>query len=343
MIYKNAELYNVSELLPLEDGGVTWRRVPAWVEEEMQPGGVGMNRAATGVEIRFVLEGEEAVLRMAALPESYGDGTAMFHVFRGGIQGGWEDHEVDKYVGTGVHDFVIRRSPNPDFLRRAAAQADDPFDPAVIRIVFDRGHYRLLDILGKVRPPRREECPARTLLFYGSSITHGSNAIDQSHSFASVIGHRLHTDVRNLGFAGHCRMEPAMAEYLAAEGERGAYDAAVLELGINVLDWEESRIRERVGHLLRQVAGRNPEKPVLVLSPFYCNEDFRGGTRAARWRAIIAESVADACLPNLTYINGLDLLGSAALLSADEVHPNLYGVATIADRLGEQIRRRIDG
>ena len=150
MIYKNAELNNVSELLPLEDGGVTWRRVPAWVEEEMQPGGVGMNRAATGVEIRFVLEGEEAVLRMAALPESYGDGTAMFHVFR-------------------------------------------------------------------------------------------------------------------------------------------------------------------------------------------------GGTRAARWRAIIAESVADACLPNLTYINGLDLLGSAALLSADEVHPNLYGVATIADRLGEQIRRRIDG
>ena len=41
---------------------------------------------------------------------------------------------------------------------------------------------------------------------------------------------------------------------------------------------------------------------------------------------------------NITYINGLDLLGDMSLLSADEVHPNIYGVQQIADRLTERLR-----
>lgn len=36
---------------------------------------------------------------------------------------------------------------------------------------------------------------------------------------------------------------------------------------------------------------------------------------------------------NVTYINGLDLLGDMSLMSADEVHPNIYGVAQIAERI----------
>lgn len=40
----------------------------------------------------------------------------------------------------------------------------------------------------------------------------------------------------------------------------------------------------------------------------------------------------------MTYIDGLELLGDMSLISADEVHPNIYGVQQIADRLAERLR-----
>ena len=41
----------------------------------------------------------------------------------------------------------------------------------------------------------------------------------------------------------------------------------------------------------------------------------------------------------MTYIDGLDLLGSAHLLSADFVHPNIYGVNQIAERMTEIVKK----
>ena len=40
----------------------------------------------------------------------------------------------------------------------------------------------------------------------------------------------------------------------------------------------------------------------------------------------------------MTYINGLDVIGDMSYISADEVHPNIYGVQRIADVLTEKIR-----
>ena len=41
----------------------------------------------------------------------------------------------------------------------------------------------------------------------------------------------------------------------------------------------------------------------------------------------------------MTYVNGLDVLGDASFISADEVHPNIYGVQRIADVLTSKIRK----
>ena len=56
-----------------------------------------------------------------------------------------------------------------------------------------------------------------------------------------------------------------------------------------------------------------------------------------RWRRILAETVQKAGLANVTLFDGLSLLGDASLLCADEVHPNIYGVMQIADRLTERL------
>lgn len=339
MIYKNIEVFGAAELIECDGGGVTWLRVPSDVDDKLEHGNQSHNmaRCSTGVELRFVINsGESASITLAkATP---GLSTSVFHVYRGGIQGGWEDHECDKYVGDEPHDFVISRSPNMDTLKRMAKDTDDEWSPEVIRIIFDRGAYRIIDVKGDVRPPYPSERPKNTVLFYGSSITHGSNSIDASHAWPSVVGHNLNMDVRNLGLAGACAMEPAMIEYIASLGQKGEWNMCVMELGINVLGWEDEKIYERATNAIRTVADKNPNKPVVVISPFYSNEDYEGGTRAQKWRNILAEIVKREGLANVTYIDGPDLLGDISGLSGDVIHPNIYGVEKIAGGLTRILR-----
>jgi lysophospholipase L1-like esterase len=138
--------------------------------------------------------------------------------------------------------------------------------------------------------------------------------------------------------------EPAVSEYIAYEGEAGKWDLATLEIGINVLKWDEEKIISRTENLIRQVAGRNPNKPIFVISPFYnCGDDFNEEKRAGgeRWRRLVGEITVKLNYPNVTYINGLDVIGDMSYISADEVHPNIYGVQRIADVLTEKIREVI--
>ncbi len=340
MIWQKAELYNAAELIEQADGGVSWLRVPAAARDAMETDqGKRMAGCATGVELRFVLKGEQAVIRMRTMT---GDG--IFHIYRGGLQGGWEDHEVHKTAGTQIEEYVIRRSENMERLRVMTERSGLDWDCEVIRVIFDRGYFELYGIEGDIEPPRRDQCPRRTLMAYGSSITHGSNSLDQSHSWVSVTAHALNMDARNLGMAGSCWMEPEIVDYVAAEGEKGAWDIALLELGINVLGWEEEKFLGRVENTVRTVAGRNPGKPVFVISPFYhCGEAYDAGGKTDLRRRQMEEIGRRLALENVEWINGLEILDSMSYISADEVHPNIYGVQRIADRLTERIRRRIGG
>jgi len=342
MIYKNALFHNVAELIANTDGSISWKRIPSFVHSNMEI--VRMSDVAynsTGVEIRFVLKGDSAVIRMSAHEEEKNRFNS-FHIYRGGIQGGWQDHEVYKFVGSEPENFVIEKSRNMERLKIMSEKCGYNWSPEVIRIIFDRGRYKIYDISGNIEPPSKEQCPKNTLLAYGSSITHGSNSIDMSHSWVSLLAYNLNMDSRNLGMAGACALEPEMAEYIALEGERGNWDIATLELGINVMHWEEAKIRSRTENLIKQVAIRNPTKPIFIISPFfYCGEYFDGSAGASKWRSVLEKVVNDLNFANVTYINGLDILSSMEYISADEVHPNIYAMQRIADILTVRIRECI--
>lgn len=342
MLYKNAEIHNAAELnINPEDGSMTWCRVPGNVFDAMEAEqGQRICLNSTGVEIRFVMKSDTAVIRMQAISDKATH--ACFHIFRGGIQGGWRDHEINTYVCDKPQDFVIEKSANLPVLREIAKAAGDEFDPEVVRVIFDRGSYRILDIRGDIEPPKKSQLPQQTLLCYGSSITHGSNSIDASHTWASVLAHKLNMDLINLGMAGSCAMEPAMINYIASEGEKGNWNTAIMELGINVLRWEPEKIISRVTNAVSEVAGRNPDKKIFVISPFYCGSDYQKKPEPDRWRRLIAEVVHKTAYKNVMLINGLDLLGDMSLISADEVHPNIYGVQQIASRLLEPVSAFLD-
>ena len=335
MIYKNAEFFNVAELEDNGDGSVSWKRVPSCVYDALESEqGKNMAVNATGVEIRFVLKGEKATIKMAVK-----NGMGRFHVFRGGLQGSWFDVEVNKNVSEEIGEFVIEKNSDPERYKEISKRSGYDWDSDVIRVIFDMGNFKIFDIEGDICPPQKEQCPKKTLLSYGSSITHGSNSIDMSHSWVSVLAHNLNMDARNLGMAGSCAMEKEMAEYIASEGEKGNWDIATLELGINVLDWEEDKINERVDNIITQVATRNPEKKIFVISPFYyCGDDFDEKKHGDKWRRIIKKIVEEKAFPNVTYINGLDVIDNMSYMSADEVHPNIYGVQRIAEKMTEKIK-----
>ncbi len=333
MIYKNIEIHNVGELIQNDNGSISWLRVPCSVYNKMESEqGKSMCRGSTGVELRFVMKSDTVTLRMRTVGVE-----GVFHVYRGSIQGGWEDHEVNKNVRSEFSDFVIKRSENMPILERMSKDFEYPFSPEVIRVIFDRGSYELLDVIGDIEFPTKEQLPKKTLLAYGSSITHGSNSIDMSHSWVSVLAHNLNMDARNLGMAGSCLMEPEMVEYIASEGEQNKWDIAVLELGINALGWDSDKILARVENTLNQIAVRNQNKPVYVISPFYGHDDYKKEGKAEKWRRLIEQTICDLNYTNVTYINGLDLLGEMSLISADESHPNIHGVAQIAERLTKKI------
>lgn len=337
MIYKNVQVFNTGELL-IENGILKWLRVPQNVYDNMDgEQGKEMCRNSTGVELRFLMKGESVTLRMRSVGRE-----GQFHVYRGSIQGGWEDHEVNKNVGEEFSDFVIKQSDRPHILEKISGEFDMPFSPYVIRVIFDRGYYEIADIIGDVMPPEPEMLPEKTYLAYGSSITHGSNGIDASHWWVSQVAHNIKMDCRNLGMAGSCLMEPEMVEYIASEGEKGKWNLATLELGINALSWNEEKIIERVSNTITQIAGRNPDKPIFVISPFYNMDDYEDTKMSDKWRKLIKEEVAKANYDNVTYINGNDLLGDMSLISADYVHPNIYGIAQIGERLTKIIKEKTE-
>lgn len=343
MIYKNMEIFNVEELIELEDGSVTWRRVPKWVEDTLERGDQSLrySRISTGVELRFTLKSDQATIRLAKVKDDGVDNS--FCVFRGGFQGYYGDYAKSCVVSNmEVMDVVITKHNNPDRQKLMNELTELGWDMELVRIRFDRGLFRIVDVIGDIEPPKKEQCPKKTLMTYGSSITVGMDSMAAATAWASILAQKLRWDLLNKGFAGSCLMEYDMAEYLAQLGERNAYDAGILELGINAMTFPEEKVYDRVENILRQVVGRNPDKPFFVVSPFLAPNDWASdGENGRKWRRIIPEVVEKLNYPNLTYINGRDILNDIGLFAADGLHPSVYGHMEIAKNMYERVKEVI--
>ena len=85
-----------------------------------------------------------------------------------------------------IEEFEILKSENPERLKLMHNKLDYSWDSEVIRIIFDKGTFKIFDISGDIEVPEKNQYPDKTLLCYGSSITHGSNAFSptaaKSHS-----------------------------------------------------------------------------------------------------------------------------------------------------------------
>ncbi len=334
MIYNGIELFNTAEVRTPEDGGegVQLFRCPKEVSDCLNPGAQNAAAYTTGSEIRFVME-EPGEVQITL--RSIGKEIERAVLYFGSVQSGWST--LVHYIRNTPTTLTFQ-SQDLATLEAYTESAHLPFAPRVFRLLLpDEGcKLALTDVHGKARPPKAEEVPSKCLMFYGSSITHGSLACSPNGFFSARVGRAIGWDVQNQGYAGSCHMEPAMAKWLA---EKGDWDAMVAELGINILGGVETEeYRRRVRNFIDTVHGAEPEKYLFLIDVFYCNDDFKGKPRVAEYRKAMAEEVAKTASPYVVYLNGLELMNGPQFLSGDHVHPNIDGVTEIATNLTARIK-----
>ena len=330
VVFKGVLIHNVTDLAREADGCYRFRRAPHAVHAAFGPQGKMMNVGGTGVEFRFVMKGDAVKLRLG-MPAD--DSYARMTVYHGDIIGDWP--ELTKAAHGKDCEIVVRQCPNLAQLKEEAKRRGDRFDPEVVRLVLSIGGVGIRDVVGEVAPPPKEMLPKRTYLAYGSSITHGSNALSIETCYASLVGAGLGADVRNLGFAGSAAMEKEVADFIA--GER--FDFATLEMGINVLGMDVAEFERRVRYFVRRIAESHPQAPILAIDVFGTRTSEASRKTAEKYRAIVRRVVAELALPNVAYVNGLDLLPNGKELSSGGVHPTPAGHALIAKGILERFRK----
>ena len=332
MIFKGAELYNVSEMeYNSEKESYDMLRVPKLVEEGLNKDAQKINRFNTGAEIRFVHIDDEIEITMQT--EGVSDVSSPM-IYYGNIQAGWQDSQ--KNILGDKTKITVSIPKRLEYLKNIAADFSHPFDPEVVRLIFPCKRCTITDIKGKCTPPPSDKVPQKRILTYGSSITHGSLSILPVNAYAYRVAENLGYDLINLGYAGSAAMEACMADYIA---KRKDWDIAHLEMGINVINtMPEDEFANRVSYFIEKIASENPDKKVVCTDMFYFSLDYERSTKVEVYRDIVLKAAEKTHSKNVLYINGKKLLTNMNGVSADLVHPNVRGMEEIARNLTQKIK-----
>ena len=273
------------------EGGQWFCRLPDSLRRTLNPLAQMTALAAPGCELRFTLPlGEAAVTLQSALRPTAAE--VWFGSWFNGLH----------VVGREPTRIPIATPLNIATLRALTAQRGLPFSPDLVRVVLPYDPpVRLVAIEGEVAPPEPGQAPARRLLMYGSSITHGAAAARPSGTYAMRTAQRLGVDLINLGFGGGAHLEPQMAAYIAG---RDDWDLATLELGINILSISVDEFARRVAHFVTTIAAAHPDKPIFCIDVYPCCEEFQGGGQAIAFREVVRAQVTRMGLPNVRHISG---------------------------------------
>ncbi len=339
MHYHHAELHNIRTLVPLPGGGFRLSRIPEDLRLKMNEGAQNTAFNTCGCEIRFNLRKGPAniVLRRTARNEVPVDPAGVAEVWYGPFEDDWTI--CPRSIGPEPTTLTVTAPGNLDQLRQYAREAGLPYDPALVRVILPYDWpTELVEIEGEIDPPRVQQTPARRLLAYGSSITHGGGAVRPTESYAMLTAARLGLDLINLGFAGSAQMELEMAHFIAQDLD---WDIATLEMGINVIGaWQVEQFRERVQGFVREIASAHPDRWIFCIDLFTCVYDLTHDPLIEPYRQTVRGTVEALALPRLVYINGSSLLTSLSGLTADLVHPSSEGMQEIATRLCQVISER---
>ncbi|MEM9296305.1 MAG: SGNH/GDSL hydrolase family protein [Planctomycetota bacterium] len=332
MQWKTLRLTNCAELTDVP-GGVRPQRYPEAVRSAL--GQTGQNNAVkpSNLELRWVAEDFANGAEITLASEGVTRLTAFFGSFV--HAGNWR-------VGPG-EPVTLRVAPVQGYLESIdRLPSSGGFDPRVARLMCLGDPVHLIDLRGAVRPPADHETPARRLLAYGTSITHGNAATAPHLTYPAMLARRLGVDLINLGLGGSCLCEPEVADYIAA---RDDWDLAVFALSVNMANqrFTVETFRDRVSNVIHRAARAHPDKPIfcVTLWPYFADVTPEMARNAKADPAVFRQALRDAVnacpTGNVTLLEGPDLLADFAGLTTDLLHPSDLGFIEMAGRLADAI------
>lgn len=327
MIFQNIDFHNVDELLKGENGYKMQRvnsKVLPFLSETVQK---EIACFGTGVELRFVIESGEAEIKLFIDENDYGLTSApkntIVNVFYGDYQSGYKT--PDFYLFPGMNKIKLFIPEEIETLEKHHFKKGCGFSPRVIRLILQPNVVRFVSASGNIRPPKREEYPEKTVLFYGSSITNGADSIVTPNSFAFRTGANFNMDYFNLGFSGNAQIEKEMAEYIVS---RKDWDYICIELGANVYFYSEDEFISHVKTFMEIL--KQDGRPVFCTDLFACYSDIFESAEKTEFMRKVVKEYADK--NNFYHVNGLKLLPKCAeYLTTDGVHPSVVGSFVLAE------------
>ena len=335
MKYGNVELHNVWAVLE-EEGkpGVGISRLPLEILPHINKNAGRMARLGAACEIRGMLApgGEAKVVLQVMDDNTTPPVVSVYH-------GCFCDQSMAAPIGVPL-EITIKAPDRLGMMIEIAQREGHPFDPRLVRVRLSPVHpVRILGVEGDFSYPTDEATPARTLLSYGSSITHGSCANTPEGTYPAHCARLLGYDLLNLGSGGSARMEMPIAEHIAA---RQDWDMATLEMGINVRDWPVETFHDVVEAFVHKIVSAHPDKHIFCMDLFTYFDDFSPSpTYAVGFRDAVCHIVAQIDSAKVHYIDGRELLKHASGLRTDMVHPSDEGMLEIGQNLASVIRARI--
>ncbi len=334
MIFQNAELHNVKELVEdKKNGGFRLARVPQAVIEKLNPNAQNSAFYSCGCELRFNLHSDEAIIYLRRdLCGSDIMPYGMVEIWQGDYQGRYQISPQP--VGQEKTAIRVRKMNMKDIIL-LDNRKHELFDPNLYRVFipYDWGNV-IYGIEGDISLPEKNQMPEKTLLCYGSSITHGGSSTVPTSSYAFRLAKKLGMDLKNFGFAGAAWMDEAIADYIC---EQQDWSVATLELGINVTNWPLEEFEKKARIFITRIATAHPDKPIFCISPFTSIEDFKKKEHMQKMRELLHNIVEELNFPMLYYIDGQACLHNLTGLTSDALHPSNAGMEEIAQNLYLQI------
>ena len=165
--------------------------------------------------------------------------------------------------------------------------------------------------------------PAKKLLVYGDSITHGNTVRYSCNHYIPRLARAMDMQVRNKAIAG----TTSFPEMVRLESP---YDPDYVLVAYGSNDWdrhEEAFFAEKYREMMQTIAENYPQAQVFVISPIWRADQDTHVRRMGPLSAIEANILAiSEGYPNVTVIPGMDLVPHDLQYYADAgLHPNDAG------------------
>ena len=328
-------------LLPIEgrafdDTEHYYDRLSANVTTNVNGGVRSMKHHTAGMQFRFSTDSKRLVFKWVP----YNPGLAMDHMPSTGVSG------IDVYrfdAGKGRWLYVkTGRITSPRGGKLDIAWT--PGTPCLVNLPLYNGvkEFSLgIEPESSVSPlPPRSGNHLKSVVFYGTSITHGGCASRPGMAFVNIIGRELDVPVVNLGFSGSGAMEFEMSEHLAK-----------IDASCYVLDclWnmghpaERSRrgrnVNENYEPFIRNLRAKRPAVPIVMAE--MCDV-YRGGPNAKdRFVKELYEKLVAEGWDNLVYLSKDEMYLDDLEGTVDGVHPNDWGMMSLARAYGGAVKKAI--